>query len=218
MADHSETLDAGVDATYAPISKNFESGTLDFYWAGIRFRLTGVRGYLDFDYTIKNFGRATFNVTGILTVPVDGEAPVGIDWTPFQTPAAIESETWDVVVNGVNVCAQQLTLQQNATVAPIECSNGREIAITARSPGGVLRVYKDSPLATWNPWQLANNHTIVSIENTITKGAGLNVEHNIRAQFEYPRPIELDGMAGFEIPYTAIPTGAGGDEYGIILT
>lgn len=215
---HSEVLAAGVSATYSPISRNFASAAIDVFIGGIKYRMLGVRGSIDQDYTVKQYAKATVNLTGLLTGPIDAEPPAGIDWTAFMRPAAIETETWEVTVDGVNVCAQQLTLQANATIAVIECSEGREVAITNRTPGGVLRVFKDSPLATFNPHAIAESQAIVPLLQTITAPGGRSVETAIRAQLEMPRPTEIEGQLGFEIAYTAVATGAGGDEYSIKFT
>lgn len=214
---HAETLDPGVSAIYNPISTAFESASIDFFWGGCKFRMLGVRGSLDMDFSIKSYAMGTVNLTGILVIPEDGEAPGGIDWSVFQTPGAIETESWEVTVGGVNVCAQQLQFQQNASIALIECSEGREVMITDRKPGGSLRVYKDATLATWNPWAVAEAQNIIVLENIITNGAGLNCQVDMRVQLEYPKAVNIDGLAGFEIPFTCLPD-TGGDEYSIILT
>ena len=218
---HAETLIAAAvgppivpaAAMYNPISRSISSATIDFYWCGIKFRMLGARGSMDFDYSIKQYGKATVTLTGLLVLPTDGEPPGGIDWSAFQTPAAIESGVWTVTVDGVNVCAQQLTMAQNATVGLIECSEAREVMVTARKPGGTLKVLKDADLATWNPWAIADAQAIIPLVSTIVKADGLNVEHIILAQLEYPKPTDIEGVAGFEIPFTAVPTGAGNDEY-----
>lgn len=214
---HAETLTAATDAVYNPISRSIESATIDFYWSGIRFRMLGARGTLDMDFSIKSYAKGTVNFTGLLVIPQDGEAPAGIDWTAFQTPPAIETETWEVVVDGVNVCAQQLTLAQNGTVILSECSEGREVIVTDRVPTGVLRVFKDATLATWNPWAIADAQAIVTLENTITRAAGLNSAIPMNVQLEYPKPTDIDGIAGFEIPFSVIPTD-GDDEYTMTFT
>lgn len=220
ICGHSQVLNAEppADTTYAPISKGVASGQLDFYWAGVRFRMLGVRGSIDMEFSIKNFAKGTVQLTGILTMPTDAEPPAGIDWTAFQAPPAIETETWEVMVGATNVCAQQLNLRQGATVNLIECSEGREVMITDRKPTGSLRVFKDALLSVWNPWSIADSHAIVTISNEITKAAGLNISVPIRAQLEYPKPTDIEGQAGFEIPFTAVPSGAGGDEYSIVFS
>lgn len=218
VTGHAETLTPATNSVYAPISTGFESAAVDFYWAGVRFRMTGVRGTIDFDFSIKSYAKGSVTLTGILTMPTDAEAPSGISWTAFQTPAAIETPTWTVAVGATNVHAQQLTLGQGADVKLIETSESRQVIITDRKPSGSLKVIKNDALATWNPWALAEAQGIVTITNTIVSAAGLNVSMPIRAQLEYPKPIDIEGVAGFEIPFAAIPSGAGGDEYSITYT
>lgn len=211
------TANTTAGAKYAPISRNFESASIYFFWAGVLCKMAGVRGTLDIDQAIKSYSMCPIKLTGLFSIPSDGEAPVGIDWTPFQTPSAIETESWAVTIdNGAGVfdaCAQQLTLNSNAQVKIIECANAREVVYLDRKPTGTLRVFKDTTLAAWNPWAIADQQKVVTLTSTITRAPGLNVLLPIRAQLEYPKPVDIDGVAGFEIPFTAIASGAGGDEY-----
>jgi hypothetical protein len=222
ICGHSEVLVADTSATYAPISKNFESATIYFYDSGMWWKMLGCNGSIDIDWSIKGYAMGTLKCIGTFAVPTDGEVPSGIDWTTFQTPPAIETETWEVTMDSgagaVAVCAQKLTLTQGADVKIIECSNNRQAFIAGRKPSGSLTVYKDATLATWNPFQIAADHTIVTLASTITKAAGLNVATTIRAQLELPKPTDIDGLRGLEIPYVAIPSGAGGDEYKHVFT
>lgn len=214
---HSETLTASTSALYAPVSQNQASATVDFYWSGIRFRLLGARGSMDLSFSVKEYAKAKVKMVGLLTLPTDAEVPAGADYTPFQTPAAIETATWLVQVGAYNAHATGLMLNANATLPLIETSESRQVIWTDRKPAGELTVVRDAVLATWNPWALADAHTIVNIVNTVTGGAGRNVSVPIRAQLAYPEPTEVDGVAAFRIPFTAIPN-AGDDEYSILLT
>ena len=213
---HAETLVATTSAIYNPISKAIDSATLDFYWAGVKFRMTGVRGLLDFDFSIKNFGKATINLTGLFTLPADGTIPVGIDLSAFRTPLAVEAGTWTVTAGGVTLCANQLTMSQNRNVALIECSSGREDVVTARKPGGTLRVLKDAALATWNPWSIADAQSVIALTNVLANGVAPTKKVSIpmNVQLEYPKPTDIDGVAGYEIPFTCVPV-TGNDEYSI---
>lgn len=218
ICSHSETLTPSTSAVYAPISTGVPSGTFDFYWAGVRFRMLGVRGSIDMTFNIREYAKASVQLTGLLVIPQDGEAPSGIDWSAFQTPPAIETETWNCQVAGTAVHARQLSLSANATIPLIETSESRQVIVTDRQPAGSLQVVKNDLLSVWNPWAIADAQSVVTITNTITRAAGLNVAVPIRAQLEYPRPIDIEGVAGFEIPFTAVPSGAGGDEYSITYT
>ena len=206
-----------VGAAYRPISSNFASAMVYFYQSGILFAMTGVRGYIDFNLSINSYAKGKIKLTGLLTQPADGEAPAGIDFTAFQTPAAIQTETWEVVCGGVNVCAKALTLSCNSDVKIQECSEAREVTIADRKPTGTLRVLKDSDLATWDPFAIAKQQQVVTLISRITKSSGLNVDIPIRAQLEYPKPTDIDGVMGYEINFTAVPSGAGGDEYALIV-
>lgn len=214
---HAEVLVPATSVAYNPISVNFESSTVDFYWAGAKFRMTGVRGYMDFSFNIKTYAKGSVTLTGLLTQPADGTAPSPVVWTAFQTPPAIESGVWTVSVGGTAVCAQSIEIQQNATVSLIECSNSRQVVCTDRKPGGTLKVYKDQTLTVWNPWAVADAQAVVTIVNTITKGAGLNMTMPLKAQLEYPKPSDFDGVAGYEIPFSLVPA-SGGDEYVMTFT
>lgn len=214
---HSETLTASTSALYAPVSQNQASATIDFYWSGIRFRLLGARGSMDLSFSVKDYAKASVKMIGLLTLPTDAEVPSGTSYTAFQTPAAIETATWLVQVGAYNAHAVSLTLNANATLPLIETSESRQVIWTDRKPAGEMIVVRDAALTTWNPWALADAHSIVNIVNTVTGGAGRNVSVPIRAQLAYPEPTEVDGVAAFRIPFTAIPN-AGDDEYSILLT
>jgi len=218
ICGHSEVLTPATNAVYAPISLGLPSATIDFFMAGIRFRMLGVRGSMSFAFNVKEYAKATVQLTGLLVIPQDGEAPASIDWAAFSTPAAIETETWNVQIAGVPVYARQLSLAQNATLPLIETSENREVVLTDRKPTGTLQVVKNDALATWNPWALANAQSIVVITNAITSTGGRSVSAPIRAQLEYPKPVDIEGVAGFDIAFTAVPSGAGGDEYSLTFT
>lgn len=208
---YSQTLDAGVDAVYAPVSTGQASVTIDFYWAGILFRMTGGRGAMDLEFATKKYGVGKCKFVGILTTPADGTIPVGIDLSAFQTPAAIETATWALSVGAQAVDAISLMISQNGTMPLIETSESRQVVWTDRAPSGELIVVKNLALSTWNPWGIANAHTIVDISNVVTGGAGLNVSCPVRAQLGFPEPTEVEGVAAFKIPLSFIPSEDGND-------
>ncbi len=215
---HSETLDAGVSATYAPVSTGQASATLDFYWAeNVRFRLTGARGSMDITQDIKNYTQATVRMVGILSIPTTASKPSGIDLSAFRTPVAIETPSWTVEIGAYTAHCTRLQLQQNATLPLIETSESRQVIWTDRKPGGELIVVVNDDLSTWNPWSIADAHTIVDIVSTIAGTATKQCALNIRAQLGYPEPTEVDGVAALRIPFTAIPD-EGDDEYSFVLT
>lgn len=212
-----QTLQAGVDASFKPKSTAQASATIDFFWAGVRFRMTGVRCSYDFEYAIKTYAKMKVKAVGLLTLPTDQEPPSGISFAAFQTPAAIETPTWLVSIGAYNAHCVSLMLNSNAELPLIETSESRQVVWVDRKPAGELIVVKNDTLATWNPWTIADGHNIVTITNTITGGAGKNLTMPIRAQLGYPEPTEYEGVAALKIPFTALAN-AGDDEFTVTFT
>ncbi|MHB8679003.1 MAG: hypothetical protein ACYC7G_04615, partial [Rudaea sp.] len=116
------------------------------------------------------------------------------------------------------VNATDLAITSGAKVQVLEGSESRVILVTDRLPTGTLKVYHDNTLANWNPWSLANAQSIVRINSYITGSAGQNVSLNIRAQLEYPKIQDMNGVVGYDIPFSVVPSGAGGDEYALVYS
>lgn len=220
LCGYEETLDAGVSATYSPVLTNAdaESGTIDFFWAGVKFRMTGVRGGMDIEHSAKGFGKGMVRAIGLLTIPTDGEAPSGIDWSGFQTPPAIEQATWSLTVGAYSAHATSFKVSDNAELPLIETSESRQVVWVNRKPSGELIAAKNDALSTWNPWAIADAHTIVTITSTVNGGAGKITTVTSRGQLGYPAPAEIDGVAAYSIPLDVIPTAAGNDGVVIAFT
>lgn len=214
---HAQVLVPATSATYNPITATPESATL-YYWMGNqRFAITGCRGTIDFDHSIKQFPKAHAKLTGLFAIPTN-TAIVTPTLTAWQDPPAIETETWELSVDGSAVNAVSFTLSQNNETPIHEGSEAREVVLTDRKAGGVLRVY-DPGVSVFDFWTLAKDHTKVPIVSTVTGGAGLIQEITVGlAQFELPKFVEIDGVVGLEIPYVALASSAGSDEYTLALT
>lgn len=219
ICGHSEVLTPTTSAVYAPVSTGIPSATIDFFWAGERIRMVGVRGTMEMDFSIDNFPRATVTLTGIYAGPTDASPPTGINWTAFQTPQAIETPNWSVQVGSYAAHARQLTINQGGQVALVSTSESAQVLITARNSTGNLIVVKDADLSVWNPTAIANQHTIQTITCSVSGSAGRNVSLTARAQLGMPsRNSPVEGLAAYTIPLSIIPSGAGGDEYSITFT
>jgi hypothetical protein len=81
----SETIDTGVDVTYAPRSTGFESVTIYFNNDGILHKMLGARGTFELDVTVKQIPVLKFTFTGKYTAPADTAVPT-CDFSDFQIP------------------------------------------------------------------------------------------------------------------------------------
>lgn len=216
-----ETLDAvgpPIEALYNPISDNISSCTIYFWMGTQKFAIVGCRGNIEFTTDIQTFvkGKATF--TGIMAMPVDAAMPAAV-LTMFQTPVAVETETFELVLDAYNLNAKGVTLQLNNDVKMHEGSEAREVIINDRKPGGTIRCY-DPGVAAKDLWALARAGEPVELSYTVQPAASptgrILVVSAPKVQLELPKFTELDGARGLEIPFVALPD-AGNDELTISM-
>lgn len=81
----SETVDAGVDVVYAPISSSFESVSIYYNVDGILHKLTGSRGTVQIGLTAKQIPVFKFRFIGKYNAPTDTALP-SCDYSDFVTP------------------------------------------------------------------------------------------------------------------------------------
>lgn len=213
---HAQTLVASTSATYNPVSSGFPSATIFFYHNDRLFTLLGARGTIDWNLEVKTFARGKAKFTGIIAAASPSQATVGaVTLTAFQIPPATETETFLVTVGGVTVNAIGVMMNQGNDLKMHEGSESREVSIMERMPTGTVKIFDDlATLGAFNPWSIANAHTQSAIEATVTGTAGKIVRLQIpTAQLEYPKVVNQDGAMVWEIPFTALPSGAGNDEY-----
>jgi hypothetical protein len=215
---HAETLIVATSAAYNPVSSNYASGTIYFYHAGLLFKIKGARGTIDWEMSIKDWGKGKAKFTGLITLADVTEVdPGALTLTAFRTPPAIEMETLLVTVGGVAVNANKFQFSQNATATIYEGSEAREVSLPERKPNGTLTIFADS-LAAFNPWQLADamgtSAIVVEVDGGATKKAQLTIG---QAQLKVPKLVNIDGAAGWELGFNARPL-TGGDEYSWLFT
>lgn len=215
----SETLSAGVSATYAPVSSSFASATIWFYHSGLLFKILGGRGTISVDMTIKQWPKAKVRYIGLIAASQPTEAaPGALTLTSFQTPGAVETETMSLTIGAAAINISAFMFDQNNELQMYEGSEAREVSIKDRKPTGTVTCFQEA-LATLNPWSLANAHTLNDIAAVFNNGAGKITTINVdRAQFEYPEVTDIDGASGWNIKLNAQPSTAGNDEFNIVFT
>lgn len=216
-----ETLDAvgpPIEALYNPISDLIPSATIYFWMGTQKFAIVGCRGNLEFTTDIQTFVKAKATFTGIMAMPVDAALPAAT-LTAFQNPVAVETETFELVLDGYNLNAKGVTLQLNNDVKLHEGSEAREVIINDRKPGGTIRCY-DPGVAAKDLWALARAGDPVALSYTVQPAASpdgrILVVDAPKIQLELPKFTELDGARGLEIPFVALPD-SGNDELTISM-
>lgn len=215
---HAETLTASTSAEYNPISAAFQSVTIYFEWAGVQFKVTGARGQLDnIGMDIDNFARSSFTFVGKIALAGITEATIsGFTIAAFQSPVAIQESNFAVTIDGTAVNVQSVQLSQGQPPQIFHGSEEREISYNDRASTGRIRMFLPD-FSDFNGWSVADAQTPLEVIATVNGGAGKITTLTIAAaQFGMPQNVNINGAAGIEIPYSALPS-SGNDEYVLLF-
>ena len=81
----SETISAGVSATYAPVSASFGSCTIYYNIDGVLHKVTGARGTFTLNMAVGEIPSIDFTFTGVYNAPTDTAAPA-VTYADQATP------------------------------------------------------------------------------------------------------------------------------------
>ena len=216
----SETISAGVSVTYAPVSASFSSVTIHYNNDGVRHKVTGARGTFTLNTSVGEIPSIDFTMTGIYNAPDDSAAP-SVTFEDQATPLIFKNgNTNTFSLLSYSGCLQSLSMDIGNTVVYRELIGcDKEVIITDRNASGSVSIEMVS-IATKDYFTAA-----------LTDGAlgDLTFQHGTTAgnivDFASARVDigdvsygDQDGIAMLNIPYTAIPSSAGNDEFSLVYT
>ena len=217
IAGHAETLDVSTpgdeNAEYNPISTGVPSATAWWYQGGEVQKGVGSRAQLDqILLEMNNFPRAS--LTGIAFPTANDEAALpAADTSAFQEPPAIITETASVTVDGTVFDGLSLELNMNANVPLIATTERRFTRLTARNPQGTLRIFREER-SVIDLRDIIQSGALVPIVWTVSQTGGQVITLTMgQAQLFDPEFSEEEGVLVWDIPFRAIPSGTGNDEY-----
>ena len=210
---------ASTSVTYAPETSTHESCTIYYFDDGVRHKVTGARGNWGMSLELGEIPVITFTMTGIFNAPTDTAisavteanqaAPVlfkngnTTGFALFSYGAALQSYSFD--------CANAVTYRELV-------GGSKEVLITDRRPSGQLSI-EAIALSDHNYFSDATGTSTGS--NTFQHGqtAG-NIATFSCPQTDISSPgyEESDGIRMLSIPFVAVPTSAGNNEYSLALT
>lgn len=208
-----ETVNAGVDVSYKPVSDSFESITLHFEQDGQIHKVLGARGSMNIEMSAGQLPMMKFTFTGLYAQPVAGTLTA--DFSAFQVPLPVtEANTPVYNVHGYDAVASSMTLDLANDVKHRNLVNQESVIIVDRAPSGQFVI--DAPtLADKNMFALVESH------NGVTTGA-VQIQHGTAAgnivQLDAPAVqlsnishSDLDGQFAYQLDARYIPA-AGDDE------
>lgn len=216
----SETLVAATSATYAPVSTAFSSCTIHYNLDGVLHTVTGARGTFSLNAEVGQIPSIQFTLTGIYVPPTDTAAP-NVTYTNQATPLIFkQGNTSAFSFYSFSGCLQSVTLDVGNTVVYRELVGcAKEVLITQRSTSGTVMV--EAPTIAAKDFFTAALTDGTTGNLTFLHGTTAGNQITLTApttDIGDPTYGDTDGIAMINLPYTAIPTGAGNNEFTLAYT
>lgn len=212
----SETLAAGVSATYAPVSTGQESLTLWYYVDGLLHKMTGARGSVSLGLSAKQIPVMKFKFVGKYVAPTDSPVATGAVFTGFIDPVAVnKTNTTTLTLHGVAVTMQSFDIDVANNVIFRALVNDESIYITDRKPAGSMS-FEMTALATKDWFSTVVAGTQSPVQMIHGAGAGKIIEINgPKVQITNPQYADSEGIVMLNAALQFMPNN-GNDELTIV--
>lgn len=214
-----QTVSAGVSVTYNPITDSHESGSLYLYIDGTLYQALGVRGTGKFTINAQGIPYFEFELTGLFVQPSEASNPAAT-LTAWQKPkVASQVNTPTFTINGVAMVMRTFELDLGNTVEPRFLVGAEEILIVDKAEVIKTQVQADL-LSVINPFALAEAQTDVAVNVVHGTTAGAITTLNApAAQMQRPEgAVEAQGIKEWPLSLMPKPTGAGNNQWTLVLT
>lgn len=205
-----QVITAGTRVAYSPVSSAFEAVSQYFYLDQLLHRLLSVRGTVDFEFNAKGIPVMKFSFLGLF-VPVTDLAIPAATYTQID-PVPVNKANTTLVLHGVNVVAQSLTVGLRNEYKYRNLINYEGVDIVDRRPGGSVS-FEQTLVATRNWFQVAQANTQAAM--VLTHGTVVGNIFRVTANqtvIRSPKYGDLDGNVMLNADLELYPTTAGNNE------
>lgn len=208
-----QTVDAGVDVTYNPVTGGEESISCWIHRDGVVHKFTGGRGSVSFNLGVNNIPFMTFTFLGLLGTISNEAMPTTADYSEFQVPSPVTNDyTSALSLHGAAVSFSQFTLDVAVEAVKHQVVGANSsINIVDRGPAGTA-VIEEPALATLNLYTKARDASLGEL--TLTHGTTPgNIIEIFAPKMANGSPTEqdLNGVQMLSVPLTINPD-TGNDE------
>jgi hypothetical protein len=216
----SETIVATTSVTYAPVSTAFGSCTIYYNIDGVLHKVTGARGTFTINGTVGQIPTIDFSFTGIYNTPTDTALP-SVTYADQAIPVVFKNgNTTDFQLLSYAGCLQTVSFDVGNTLVYRElvgCT--KEVLLTDRASTGSVTL-EAVTMATKNYFTAAL--TDASLGNLLFQHgqtAG-NIFDFVSTKIDIGDVSygDQDGIHMLTIPYTAVPSTTGNDEFSLVYT
>lgn len=218
-AGHAETVDPGISVTYSPVSSGFEALSIYANLDGTNHVLLGARATVSITAAIGQLPYFEFRVLGLLG-PIANVALPTIDTSGFAEPLDVSDADTDFTLNAISLPMRSFSLNTGQNLVHRALVGSESVKISGRDGSGSLTVEVPDSLATFNPFALQAART--RIPAVLTHGTvAQNIVTVTVPTLQITRDIrysQQDDVSEYTLPFKALPTDAGNDEYSIVCT
>lgn len=206
--------------TYDPVSASIKSCTIYINVDGVLHKFIGCRGTMSMNCSLGQIPTLKFDLTSIYNEPTD-LAAVTPTYDKQATPLIFKqgNTTAFTFFTTSTFCLSsfEFNLANETTYRELVNCN-KEVVITDRKPAGSVMI--EAPLtATKNFFNLATTDTTGGLTFLHGTTAGNRVTFtSSRVDITAPTYSDMDGIVMMSIPFVAIPTTAGNNEFSLAFT
>lgn len=213
------TIVASTSVTYAPVSASFSSCTIVYNVDGVQHKLTGARGTVSMNCQLGQIPVLQFEMTGIYNAPTDTAAPA-VTYSNQATPLLFkEGNTSAFQFFSYSGCLSAVSFNlANQIVYRELIGCTKEVLITDRKPAGEVMIEAPT-IATKDYFTLSLGSATGNLTFLHGTTAGNRVTFTAsQVDVTQPSYSDQDGIQMLQLPYVALPTTAGNNEYSLAFT
>lgn len=207
-----ETISAGVDVVYAPISDDPDSLTIYAHMDGHRVKLLGARGGINMKITPKGIPVFSFAFTALYGGIADAALPTPT-FTPWKTPIAVNNaNTGAFSLHGYAGQLYDMAIDLKTQVVHRMLVGVEDVLITDRKPDGSIEI-ECPTIATKDFFTIAKDATLgaLTITHGVTAGYKVKIDAPLVA-LSNPEYGDRDGVVSLKMGVRLTPSAAGNDE------
>jgi len=215
----SATIVSSTSVTYAPVSASFSSATIYFNVDGVLHKLTGCRGSMTMSCAVGAIPTLAFNLTGVYNAPTDTAQPA-VTYSAQATPLIFrEGNTSSFSFFSYSGVLQSVDFNLANDLVYRELVGGtKETLITDRKPAGTVMI--EAPTITTKDFFTT---ALGSSTGNLTFLHGTTAGNRVTftaSQVDVLNPTyqDQDSIMMLSVPYVALPTTAGNNEFSLAFT
>jgi hypothetical protein len=222
----SSAYSIAANVSYRPITTTDgvadTSCTITYNIDGVQHKLLGCRGTATWNSALGEFGGLNFTMTGIYTSPTDtAQSTYTVAYANQAVPLVYRADNVRATrFLGYAGCFQGITLDFGNTVnyrELIGCT--KQVVIPDGQSSGTVMLEATS-IANFDPFTASLSDGTTGVLSTVIYGnAGNRVSLVVpRCDIGQPSYTSQDGYEMINVPYTAIPSAAGNDDFYIVYS